>query len=259
MRVNIERSGVELDTRSVVCNSLFENGNHLFFECKEVKKRWLITDLEEQRCSLAACSSAMEVGHAIVLMPMPTAIKVVALLWCWWTERNKANRGEHIVSLNEFQATVMHFLLDWQSLMPNVKNLVSKPVFSWKRPPTEFVKINIDGAFDAGTGHGGWGCLARDSDGDIVFAAAGYVEHAAEALQTEAHAFIRGILCAENLGIGRIIMETDCQILQRAVSSSEYDASPLACSVPVLPRNRKQRLSLGGVRDKSKRNDERKK
>ena len=31
---------------------------------------------------------------------------MVALLWCWWTERNKANHNERWLSADEFQFTV---------------------------------------------------------------------------------------------------------------------------------------------------------
>ena len=49
MRMNILRKGVELDTRCVVCNRLFEDGGHLFFRCKEAKARWRALDFEEVR------------------------------------------------------------------------------------------------------------------------------------------------------------------------------------------------------------------
>ena len=37
MHMNIERKGVELDTRCVVCKRYFEDAGHLFFRCKGVK------------------------------------------------------------------------------------------------------------------------------------------------------------------------------------------------------------------------------
>ena len=37
LHMNIARKGVDLDTRCVVCHSLFEDGGHLFFRCRHVK------------------------------------------------------------------------------------------------------------------------------------------------------------------------------------------------------------------------------
>jgi hypothetical protein len=31
-------------------------------------------------------------------------LKTVALLWCWWTERNKSNRGDRYLTVEEFKS-----------------------------------------------------------------------------------------------------------------------------------------------------------
>jgi hypothetical protein len=34
---------------------------------------------------------------------------------------------------------------------------------------------------------------------------------------------------AEHLGVGRVVFETDCKNLQRAMTSTDYDLAPLGC------------------------------
>jgi hypothetical protein len=40
LRMGLERRGMELDTRCVMCGRLNEDGGHLFFQCKHVKQVW---------------------------------------------------------------------------------------------------------------------------------------------------------------------------------------------------------------------------
>lgn len=55
----------------------------------------------------------------------------------------------------------------------------------WKRPPEGVLKLNCDASFIPGEGCGGWGFLIRDSDGDVVLAGWGRVDHLLNAMQAE--------------------------------------------------------------------------
>jgi hypothetical protein len=46
VRMNLERLGIELDTRCVMCNGLNEDGGHLFLGCKYVKHVWRANGME---------------------------------------------------------------------------------------------------------------------------------------------------------------------------------------------------------------------
>lgn len=58
----------------------------------------------------------------------------------------------------------------------------------WAKPIEGFLKINWDGAVDTETSTRSvrWGFVIRDSEGDVVCAGAGKVNHAEDALQVEA-------------------------------------------------------------------------
>lgn len=165
-------------------------------------------------------------SDCILHLPRKDASLAVAFLWCWWSERNKSNRGENMASVEEFQFLVTHHADEWNAVLRKDKETVARLIPSWSLPPEDFVKINCDGAYHAESASGGWGCIARDSAGDVLFAAAGRLPHASEALQAEAEAVIRASLYAEQMGMGRIIIETDYQIL-KPLLSSDHDAGPL--------------------------------
>jgi hypothetical protein len=116
-------------------------------------------------------------------------------------------------------------------------------VLKWVPPPDDFVKINLDGAFDAESRSGGWGCVARNSDGTVIFAAAGASHNLSEALHSECIALMKAIMLAESYGMGRVIFSTDCACLKLATTSAGYDCSPLG----TLFREIKYQLHLGFI------------
>lgn len=87
--MNVERKGVEADTRCIVCKRLFEDVGHMFFNCKEVKRLWRVLDMEDVRLRLADCGSPLRVIQNILALWEDHQRDVVALLWCWWSERSK--------------------------------------------------------------------------------------------------------------------------------------------------------------------------
>jgi hypothetical protein len=72
MRMNIQRKGVELDTRCPICNRLDEDGGHIFLRCKYVKHVWRQLDLEHVRLELLHCSNAGEVLACMDTIPATT-------------------------------------------------------------------------------------------------------------------------------------------------------------------------------------------
>jgi hypothetical protein len=76
-----------------------------------------------------------------------------------------------------------------------------------------------------------------------VFEGAGAITNAGEAIATEAKALLQAISIAEQMGIGRPIFATDCQVLKHAVTLVAYDAAPLGA----LFRELKYRLCLSFI------------
>ena len=81
----------------------------------------------------------------------------------------------------------------------------------WTKPPENTLKLNCDASFFPDERTGSWGTLIRDSDGDLVLSGRGRVNHLLSPFHAELIACLQGIQTAVNLGIGRIIVETDAQ------------------------------------------------
>jgi len=54
-----------------------------------------------------------------------------------------------------------------------------------RQPESDWLKINLDGAFSMDLGGGGWGVAIRGNEGDVVQAAAGKLSYVIDAFQSE--------------------------------------------------------------------------
>jgi hypothetical protein len=189
-RRNIERKHVELDTRCAICNRLFEDSAHLFLRCSELKKVWRTVLPEQLRVKLLDCNSSLELLHEIFSLKYEEMMTTIALFWCWWTERNKANHKEKRLSVEELQFTVKRYTGEWAEYFKSKHTSSTLPIQKWQPTDIDWVMINTDGDFQALSGIGGWGCIARNHESQPIFAAAGNVTNAGEALATETQALL---------------------------------------------------------------------
>lgn len=104
----------------------------------------------------------------------------------------------------------------------------------WEKPPAGHVKVNCEAAFDVNTSSGGWGCILRDSDSDVVGAWPGRFDTLLNPLQGEIISCIQGVQAAIDAGVGRVVIETDALAVQQAVYSKAFDLSEVANLVAEL-------------------------
>jgi hypothetical protein len=98
---NFKRRGMEIDTICPMCNRLDEDGGHIFLHCKQVKLLWRMLNLEEEREKLCLCLNAKDMLMDIFQVEEQKRLLIIALLWQWWTTRNKKNVGDGIRSVQE--------------------------------------------------------------------------------------------------------------------------------------------------------------
>ncbi|XP_066310851.1 uncharacterized protein [Miscanthus floridulus] len=99
------------------------------------------------------------------------------------------------------------------------------PKAAWKRPPTDHVKLNCDGAFRQQNRSGGWGFVLRDHDGCILSSGYGRLEKVLEPAHAEVIACLQATQRAVELGIQNIILETDAAAVVQALMATETDRS----------------------------------
>ncbi|KAJ1287005.1 hypothetical protein BS78_03G396700 [Paspalum vaginatum] len=145
--------GVRLDTICPLCKRLDEDYGHFFFKCKHVKHCWRLMNMEDIR----------ETINKIWEPEKKTQMKVIVFMWRWWAARNKANEGGRLQSASEIQSSVTFFSQEFEKLVVSERKVQPSPKQSWKPPPQDFYKINIDGGYNLNTKNGGWGFVTDAS------------------------------------------------------------------------------------------------
>ncbi|GJN04370.1 hypothetical protein PR202_ga21914 [Eleusine coracana subsp. coracana] len=95
----------------------------------------------------------------------------------------------------------------------------------WSPPSENFYKLNVDASFLDSSKRGGWGFVLRDQDGLFLEGGAGNIPRVANALHAEAMAALAGLERAAQLGMERIVLETNESVLGRAITSDTMDQS----------------------------------
>ncbi|WVZ78209.1 hypothetical protein U9M48_025958 [Paspalum notatum var. saurae] len=111
------------------------------------------------QADLELCSSRQETVLQILNLEQKLHLKVLVLLWRWWSARNKAN-------------AVSFYLMECGKLANTEKPGKVRSISKWKAPPAEYYKVNVGASFYPDTKSGGWGFLARDCNGDFLEAGA---------------------------------------------------------------------------------------
>lgn len=104
--------------------------------------------------------------------------------------------------------------------MPNGKAPVNvngkpekiRPAETWEPPLKDWIKINVDGAYDS-SGKAGIGVVIRKADGSVLLTAWRVVFNGTSAEEVEALACKEGISLEVEWAKGRAIVESDCLTL----------------------------------------------
>lgn len=110
------RRGIKLDTVCPVCKRLDEDCCHLFFKCKYAKQCWHLMNMEDLRIILQECRSGKDTINRIWTFDKNGQLKVMVLMWRWWSAGNKANQGRKMLTAAEIQSSVLYYLSEFEKL-----------------------------------------------------------------------------------------------------------------------------------------------
>jgi hypothetical protein len=182
------------------------------------------------------CRSGTEVINKIYELEMNIQIKVFVFLWRWWSARNKANDGGRMANAIEICSSVSFFLMEFDKLHKIEKKVtLAAAGCSWNPPQEDIYKINSDGSFDPNKRIGGYEFVVRNKNREVLVAGAGNISYASSALHTAAIAAYKAVLHAAQLGMTRIILETDSIVLDNALKSPSLDRSIIDALVVQIP------------------------
>lgn len=93
-------------------------------------------NMEPLRILLQECWSVKETINKIWTFDKSEQLKVVLLLWRWWSARNKMDQGGKTLNVNEIQSSVIYYLSEFEEL--HITNHAPKAAcIPWKPPPDD--------------------------------------------------------------------------------------------------------------------------
>lgn len=101
----------------------------------------------------------------------------------------------------------------------------------WAKPGIGFLKLNVDGVYNANSLMGGVGAVIRDSDGNFVAGLAMAFDHVSSPLFAKALAVREGLALVSSRGFQNVLVESDSLQITQALGASSMDLSPVGIIV----------------------------
>jgi ribonuclease HI len=225
IRDNLIRRGVKVENPNCILCRIHEDGCHLFVKCKEVKELWRVLGYERLRRQLEVCTDIESTMDIIWKLPEAQKIQIITFWWLWWRERNRVREGEIPTLVTELAYQVKCTAAEFLACYAKGSSIDKARGDRWIPPPEGVIKFNIDGAFVNGKFTGGWGVIARSTDGEVVAARAGNSSAIYDSFTAELRAMEEAFYLASDLGVIRAIFETDAQELAMVLNNRKPDYS----------------------------------
>ena len=195
------------------------------WSCPKLKEVWavhFVSLLNEAR----ECSTFLEVFSTCLAKAHHTDLFAM-LAYQIWFRRNKLRMGEKVTDLKLIKSMARDALHEF----PQANSTPPKPPpvqtpIKWKPPPSDWVKINFDGAVFKEHAEAGLGSIIRNDCG-LVMAALKQVIHLPTSVEmVEVLAAWRALFFAKELGFEKVILEGDSKIVVRAMKSDDFSVAP---------------------------------
>jgi hypothetical protein len=178
---------------------------------------------DQDPIQLLTTPNAEEFVTEVLKLGTHVSIMVVVLLWCWWDMRNKMNTGELMPLSQETVWTVTSMVQDILKDEPSTPSSVTIKIQRWSLPPLNYLKINLDRAYQVDSKNGAWDFIIEDHEGSTVLAGARNLGVVHDAVLAETWACKQALDVAVHFGISQVLIETDSSQLKDALSSSSGD------------------------------------
>ncbi|KAK8649108.1 hypothetical protein V6N13_129844 [Hibiscus sabdariffa] len=221
--------------RCEACGAAVESAQHIFRECPIVVAVWKGLIKHDKWVEFMSLGSLEWIRRNLsspthfAITPADWDLHFGAILWSLWTRRNAIIFDPDSIDMlsvsdrsrwlwEDMRATCAlegnprsdHASID--GVLPS-----SRTNARWVSPPMDWVKLNVDGARDHGTGFAACGGLIRDPDGRWVRGFARSVGICSP-IESELWAVHEGLVQAWVLGLKRVVVEVDSASVLRLLS-----------------------------------------
>ena len=220
VRKQLSVRGMEMDSLCPVCYEQEETALHILFHCREARRAWFGSPLGLRLDSVQSVPEF--IAEFLNRGDDQTAGMLFTIMYSLWERRNKLLYD--------------NIPFSWEQVLSRSSNLLgAQPVSTqipraaplqatWSRPPEDTYKINFDAAVgDANMA--GFGCLVRNSDGEIMAAATASSFYVQSPSMAEVLCFRWAMGLTIDLGFRTACFETDCLKLYDSWKKKKKDSS----------------------------------
>jgi len=195
-----------------VCGADQETIRHVLLECTMAKLFWENT---KQLAGVKLPHMHPETWARDLLLakvcPRREAAAIICGMWALWVARDRRHHGEQPIQMQEAVLSARDTAFDlWQIMHKANEVPLERIVVRWKPPEVDWMKCNVDGAFNLTDCSGATGLVLRDHRGGFAGARARWHKHSLSALSMEAQAVREGTEFALDKGIRKLVVATDC-------------------------------------------------
>lgn len=210
---------VQMNVRCPWCHAGDEDDVHVLFSCEFAKSVWATSGVNDIIQVLPG-EKVFDILQRIFSAGTREQLVLVALM-CWnlWNRRNKWVWEKINVSGFGVRQGAMNLLSDWRNVQQEVtRNVVSSntSLGHWSKPPSGWVKVNIDAASFEELNCTGVGAVIRDEQGEFVRARSRRIEVLLHPREAEALSLKEALSWVKELGFRDCVFETDAKQLADA-------------------------------------------
>ncbi|KAL9663790.1 hypothetical protein QQ045_019181 [Rhodiola kirilowii] len=207
--VNLWKRGCVVETKCVRCGYPAECTTHIFLQCWWAQEFW--RQLLGVAGKMQLCFSSMADWIWFCVKEFDgeeLSLIFYGIRWIWYA-RNVLWHNGVIIELSAAVSKVKAIVKEISRA--DYRFVISRDEAGgiWSRPEVGSVSINCDGAWESLSGIAGVGAIGRNSEGQVVFVAAGRVGKCSSAIEAEGKALLAGMKEADRLGIYKASFITD--------------------------------------------------
>lgn len=195
-----------------VCGAMEETDMHTLFECPLASEVWLGIKFGRAISSANHKSVWDVLVWAREVWGDAEAGNFVAVMWMIWNSRNQMLFGKLEDHPSVLGLRAIKLVEDYSECNAHVALECGGTDVVWRPPDPGTIKLNFDAGKIAGGNHG-WGVVARDASGDIIFSGSSQGSGFLGPELEEARACRFALQEALKLGIRNAIVEGDFQAL----------------------------------------------
>lgn len=230
-RQNLRNRGIDVLSCCALCGSGIENNWHLFVDCSYAQNCWKLANLLQLVNECASNSDSFSQWLVSFLKRcQPHTTTMAMILWSIWYYRNEKvwNNIDRPTNINISMASdLLHQWLKAQTISHPQYNssMVNGGDIRWERPPSGFMKCNIDAAIFKELRMTGGAAIIRDHDGEFMVCRIFKHQGVLDAREAEAKALLEALNWATSMDLQHVIFETDAKLVVDAIQSNPMDHS----------------------------------